>query len=217
MINRRYSFTRIVTPATSMALVTLDQAKVSLGIDLLDTSQDAAIQQQIDIVSMEINNYCARIFVVQAYQDRLRYVVNYLCPGDPLRTRQKPIVEDAGVPVVTVAEDGATIDPSLWEVSSDEGLLYRLNGTMVGSWTGTTILINYTAGFDPIPPDVQGAALDWLRSRWSAKGRDPAIRSETANDVASFTYFDWSGSGAMEAGAPPNAARILRPYQLIAI
>ena len=43
-----YRISRVVTPAASMALVSLDAAKAALGIDAGDTSQDAVLTAQIE-------------------------------------------------------------------------------------------------------------------------------------------------------------------------
>jgi hypothetical protein len=213
--NVRYQITRVVTPAESLALVTLDQAKAALGIDPADTSQDAALQQQIDAVSAAVNNYCNRIFAVQGYQDTLRYVNNWLHAGQPLRTRQFPIVvDDQGVPLIAVIENGGTLDVTYWEVYPDQGTLYRLDGDMTGAWTGTTMLVDYTAGFDPIPPDVQGAALEWLTARWHAVGRDPALRSETIPDLISQVYAGEQGAGTSAGSMPPGARDLLGAYRI---
>ena len=213
--NVRYSITRVITPADSLALVSLDDAKVVLGIDPADTSKDAALTQQIDAVSAAVNNLCNRIFAVQTYQDQFRYVYNWLYSGEPLRTRQFPIVvDDTGVPLVTVSEDGAAVDVAAWDVYPEDGALYRLDGTSVAGWMGTTILVDYTAGYDPIPADVQGAALEWLTARWFAVGRDPALRSETVPDLISQVYAGDAGAGTSGGAIPPGARDLLAPYKL---
>jgi hypothetical protein len=213
--NVRYSITRVITPADSLALVSLDDAKVVLGIDAADTSKDAALTQQIDAVSAAVNNYCNRVFAVQSYQDQFRYVYNWLYSGEPLRTRQFPIVvDDAGVPLVAVFEDGAAVDVAAWDVYPEEGALYRLDGTTVAAWLGTTLLVDYTAGYDPIPADVQGAALEWLTARWFALGRDPALRSETVPDLISQVYAGDAGAGTSGGAIPPGARDLLAPYKI---
>lgn len=212
--NVRYRITRVVTPASSLALVTLDEAKAALKIPLADTSQDAALTQQIDAASAAVNNYCNRIFVVQAYQDQLRYVYNWLYAGEPLRTRQFPIVVSGGDALVAVFEDGASLDPAAWDVYPEEGAIYRLDGTTVTSWRGTTILVDYTAGFDPIPPDVKGASLEWITARWFAAGRDPALRSESVPDLLTQGYAGDGGAGTSAGSIPPGAQQLLAPYKI---
>jgi Phage gp6-like head-tail connector protein len=209
-----YRITRLVTPAASLALITLDQAKAALGIDPADTSQDAALTQQIDQVSRAVDNYCDRIFARQSYTDHYRYVYNWLASGQPLLTRQLPIAADvAGTPVVTISEDGTAVDAASFEVDVERGALYRLNGTAVASWTGTSIVADYDAGFDVIPEDVQSAAIEWLVARWKAQGRDPALRSETIPDVITQV---WSSDAVSTttSSIPSGVQDWLAPYRL---
>ena len=217
--NVRYQITRVIAPAADTGLVTLDRVKAALGIDPADTSKDAQLASHIAAVSQAISNYCGRIFVVQTYRDNLRYVNNWLHPGEPLRTRQFPIlVDDEGLPVVAIVEDGATV--TAWDVSPDEGALYRLDsGGGIAGWTGKAILIYYAAGYDPIPDDVQAAALDWVTARWHSEGRDPSLRSETVPDLLEQTYVGIdpraqtnTGGGSTSSGVPVTVRALLAPY-----
>lgn len=213
--NPRYHLTRVITPATSMSLVTLDEAKAALGIPLDDTSQDAALTMQIEAVSVAVNNYCNRVFVVQTYQDQFRYLTNWLYPGQPLQTRQYPIVVTDGEPAVAVIENGGELDVALWEVYPEQGALYRLDGALVAAWLGTTIIVDYTAGYDPVPPDIRSACLEWLGARWGAIGRDPSLRSETIPDLITQVYS--SDSGASAGTIPAGASSLLMPYRIWAV
>lgn len=217
--NPRYQLTRIVTPAGSMALMTLDEAKAALGIPAGDTSQDAALTMQMEATSVAVNNYCNRIFVVQTYQDTFRYVTNWLYGGQALRTRQFPIaVDDGGVPLVSVIEEGAELDGSLWEVYPEEGALYRrLDSGLVGSWLGNSIIVDYTAGYDPIPADVRSAALEWLGARWGGTGRDPSLRSETIPDLITQTYDSGASSSTGSTAIPGGTRDLLAPYRIWAV
>ena len=215
--NPRFQITRVVTPASSMALMTLDEAKAALGIPLDDTSQDAALTMQIEAVSVAANNYCGRVFVVQTYQDTLRYVTNWLYPGQALQTRQFPIVVAEGEPQVAVIENGAELDGALWEVYAEQGKLYRLDGGLVGTWLGTSIIIDYTAGFDPIPADVRSAALEWLGARWGGTGRDPGLRSETIPDLITQVYDSSTASSAGTTAIPGGTRDLLAPYRVWAV
>lgn len=212
--NPRFQITRVVTPASSMALVTLDEAKAALGIPPADTSQDAALTAQIEAVGVAANNYCNRIFAVQTYQDTFRYVTNWLYPGQALRTRQFPIVMAEGTPAVAVIENGAELDGALWEVFPEEGALYRLDSGLVGTWLGTAIVVDYTAGFDPIPADVRSAALEWLGARWGGTGRDPGLRSETIPDLITQTYDSGAASSAGTTAIPGGTRDLLAPYRI---
>lgn len=210
-----YRITRVITPAASLALVTLDDAKTALGIDPTDTSQDAALARHIDSVSAAINNWCDRVFVVQTYRDQIRNGSGGW--SEPLVTRQYPIVlDDSGVPIVAVTEDGAIVDPTLIEVYPETGSLYRLDSraTAPGGWSAALIVVDYAAGFEPIPPDVQAAALEWLTARYHAVGRDPALRSETIPDLISTVYAGDMGAGTGAGSMTPGARDLLEPYRI---
>lgn len=216
MTRKGYRISRTMVPADSMALVTLAQAKAVLGIDPADTSQDAALTQHIDQVSLAIGNYCDRIFVHQTYRDQFRYTCSWIAPGEPLRVRQFPIVTDvAGAPLLIVTEDGAAVDPAGIEIDSETGLVYRLTSTLgVGTWTGMSIVTDYDGGFEPIPADVQGAALEWITARWAARGRDPALRSETIPDVISQVWATTSDMTSSTFAVPGGVQSLLAPYRL---
>jgi hypothetical protein len=209
-----YRISRVIVPATSYALVTIDQAKQSLKIPLDDTSQDAAVQAQVDHVSAAVARYCDRVFVVQTYRDQLRSVCSWLRYGEPLPTAQKPIAEAEGEPLITITQDGAELEATVYEVDAERGLLYRLDSAGASAaWTGSTAILDYTAGYDPIPDDVQAATLEWITARWSAQGKDPALRSETIPDVISQM---WS-SDAQTPSMPSGARELLAPYRVLSI
>jgi len=208
-----YRITRVVTPATSLDLVTLDQAKALLGIDPADTSKDAQISQHISATSAAIANYCDRVFVQQVYRDQVRNA--YGGYGEPFITRQYPIAVDvAGVPLVAVTEAGVALDPAYLDIYPDAGSLYRLDGSAAPyAWNTATLVVDYTAGFDPIPADVQGACLEWISIRYSAVGRDPSVRSETIPDLITQVYSS-SGDTSDATGMPGAVREWLTPYRI---
>jgi hypothetical protein len=210
-----YRISRTVTPAASLALVTLDQAKAVLGIDPADTSQDTNLQAQINSVSSAIHRYVDHVLVQQAYRDQFRYIYNYTYPGEALQLRQYPIAVDAsGVSIVTVTEDGVAIDAAAIETDPDRGKLYRLDGGDPYCWTGSLIAVDYTAGFDPIPDDVQAAAVDWVSQRWFQMGRDPSLRSETIPDLIAQTFAAEQIMPGEMPGVPNSVALLLAPYRM---
>ena len=210
---RGYVITRVIAPATSLALIAIDQVKAALGIDPADTTQDVWLQQEIDATSAAINNYCDRIFVRQTYRDQIRAACQWLGWGQPLGTRQWPIpVDGSGVPVLTVTEDTVVTDPSLWEVENDTGAVYRLDDTgNIYAWAGMVTLFDYDAGYDTIPADVQSAAIEWMTGRWMQRGQDPSLRSESIPDVREVTY---QRQDPATASSMPNGVRDwLGPYR----
>lgn len=205
-----YTISRTITKADDSSLISLDDAKNLLDIPLTDTSQDVAIQGAIDGISTGICNYCDRFFVVQTYRDQLRNpCFGY---GDPLRTRQFPIVtDDTGEAKLTVTVDGVVLDPSSYDLDIDFGRVYLITS----GWAGASVVVDYSAGFDPIPPDVVSAASIWLVGDWMARNRDPAIKSEAIFDVMTVVYNDQSSANTMDAGPPDQSCNLLLPYRMM--
>lgn len=207
-----YHISTVIEPAATFALVSVEMAKDFLQIPPTDSSQDGPLGVQIAQVSSAINSYCDRVFVRQSYRDRFRMPSNWLGPGEPLVTRQRPIVMVASLPMVSVIEDGASI--SQWEVYCDPGHLYRLDGSSaVAAWVGALVEVEYEAGFELIPEDVQGACLQWLSSRWTTRGHNPMLKSQTIPDVVAETYFGMDAT--MQTAAMPNEVQqTLMNYRL---
>lgn len=201
-----YPTSTVIKPAISIGLCSLAAAKDELGLDPADTSQDGIIGRQIQQVSASINSYCGRVFVRQTYRDTFRDTCR-TC--GPLVTRQSPIALEAGEPVLVITELGSLLAVAEYEVHSETGSLYRLdlNGAAT-AWTADRVVVDYDAGFDAIPHDLQAACLQWLTARHSMRGRDPMLRSQTIPDVVAETY--WVDPAA--PAVPASVSELLRPY-----
>ena len=201
---------RVITKATDSSLITLDELKEVLGIPPANTTKDAALQGTIDAVSTGICNYCDRQFVVQVYRDRFRFPCVWTY-GQPLRARQFPIETDGtGDALLTVTVDGNVLDPAEYDLDIDNGRIYP-----IGGWGATAIVLDYTAGFDPIPADVKSAASLWAVGDWMARNRDPAIKSEAVFDVMTVVYNDLAAANTIAAAPPDAACNLLNPYRML--
>jgi hypothetical protein len=190
---------RLITPADDQGLITLDDAKLRLGIDPADTSQDDKLTGMIANVSARMSNYCDRLFPQQVYRDQYRGVCLDLMK--PLRCRQYPIALDtSGNPLLTITVEGTAIDPATYDVNPDTGALYLIDGVWVG-----LIVLDYTAGYEPIPPDLQSVAGDWVQARYFSADRDPSIQSETVFDASMVVYANaaQAASTTGDAALPP--------------
>lgn len=186
-----YSIHRCISPAVSLGLVSLDQVKDEIGIPINDTTKDSIIGNHITQVSAAIHTYCDRIFVRQGYRDQFRSTYSTgLASGTPLVVRQRPIVLEAGLPVMTIIEDGVQLLPEQWEVDEQLGRIYRLDG----AWSGNPITVDYDGGYIIVPPDLQAAALKSVSARYHNVGRDPMLRSQTIPDVVAESY--WASADA---------------------
>src|SRR5580765_122655 len=66
---------KVLTPADSTALITLDELKLAYGIDPADTTHDAQLQMLIDQYSDVIATMCDRTFARETVEETWR--------GDP--------------------------------------------------------------------------------------------------------------------------------------
>lgn len=213
-----YRLHRVIQPAVSMALISVDRAKDVLGIPSSDTSQDGMIGRQIASVSAAINQYCDRIFVQQGYRDQFRSVYSWCAYGHPLMLRRFPIaVDENGDPILAVTQDG--VEQFKYEANLDTGALYRLdeNTSAPSAWAGASITVDYTAGYAVIPDDIQAAASEWVASRFSTSGRDPTLRSQTIPDIIVETYAASGGSEMSGSSMPSGARDLLAGYIVMSV
>lgn len=105
------------------------------------------------------------------------------------------------------------IDPALWELDNDNGSIYRLDtSAMIYCWTARVVVLDYDGGYDTVPADVQGAALEYLTSRWAARGRDPALRRETIPDVIQQDWYTDATTPSMSSTVRDWLSPYQRPY-----
>jgi hypothetical protein len=92
------------------------------------------------------------------------------------------------------------------------------DGHMVLSWPAGRTTIRYTAGYTldgaqrNVPPDLERACIIIVKALFHARDRDPALRSETLEDVGSFAW-----STGMSRAIPPDAAAILAGFRIPSI
>jgi hypothetical protein len=204
------SILTIVTPATSTALTDVSAAQAEL--DITGTTDLAYLQHQIAVASAAIVSWCGRVFA----REVLREVWRDLCWQEALSLSRFPVVS-----IASVIEDGVTLASTEYECDLEAGLLYRLSSDERTRWNARKITVNYTAGYvlpgndgRNLPYDVQRACTLIVTAQHNARGRDPMIRSESAQDVGQISYLD--PRAGMEA-MPPQAAALLAPYRIIAI
>lgn len=192
----------VVTPAASDALVSLEEVKAELGIS--GTSQDTYLTSLIQQASDALAHYCGRdTFARQVYRQTER-----------ITGRRASIVLDRDIdPAVSaVTEDGTVLDPAAWEL--DGSLLYRLSGDQRAAWGRGVVVVDYAAGYTlpmSTPGDLARACLIAVTALWSAKGRDPMLRSESTEGVGATQWF--AGGGAASRGLPSDALALIEPYR----
>ncbi|MDU0339575.1 hypothetical protein [Bosea rubneri] len=197
----------IITPAESTRLISIEAARAAIGLADGDASQDAALEALIDQASAAIVCFIGQPLARQTYRETLWS----RAASDSLMLSRFPVAS-----IVSVGIGGAAIDADGYRVDLATGIVHRRSPTRCGPFwpAGETVTV-YAAGYelpDGLPADIQRAAILMLRQSHMAGGRDPLLRSEETNGVASFSYF---AAGA--AAVPLEAQALLSPYQIPAV
>lgn len=192
--------TTIVTPAADTDLVTLADVREQLQFRPNDTAQDTWLAKVITRTSQQAERYCGRIFAQQDYQDTFG-IVN----GDGVL-----ILGQAPVDVTLVNIDSTDLAASDFIADVNAGLLYR--ATEPRCWVSTSsILVQYTAGFSPIPDDVQQAVIQLVVMAYRSRTRDPMLRERETPGLGRESF--WIGPAPGENILPGDIASLLNPYR----
>ena len=217
------TFSTVTTAATGTApagpydLTTLVTVEGELNI-ASGGPADAVLQRYITAASAAIAVYCNRVFPVQTYQD------TFFPQRDPpispviggvqdLQLAQYPLP----APASSVTENGFALTAEVDYTEDDEiGQLTRLDCRGYPQlWPKREIIVQYQAGFDPLPVDLADACIAMVTQRWFARGRDPMMRSEKIPGVAEYQYWVQAGTAASSgANFPPAVLSVLNGYRV---
>jgi hypothetical protein len=183
----------------------LDQFAMSLRVDTNDTSKMSQLTMLMNSAMTIIENYCHRKFILQADQEKF-----VLDETKTIRLRRFPIASVESV----VYANGMELNDYLLDAES---------GTIVFAERvfNSEVLVSYTGGFDPIPPDVLLALQSVVRKTFNEVTGDTgqAIRRMQSPDLGLVEYFDNSAfqtaSGmAVRFGEMFN---LLDPYRVYSV
>lgn len=192
-------------PASDTKLLTPEQMRVAYGLAASDSSQDtnlAALNVQISAAVVQSCRIAhANGGEPTLKQETLRQVER--CPrSGPIVLARRHKVE---IVSIHVDNDSNPLNPSLYEVEEEGGLLHHLDesGNRI-CWTGLKVTIVYKAGFpaDAIPADIIAVATDVIRLRKSEAARDPLVRRQSVrvDGVDEVSQDFWVN--ATSAGSP---------------
>jgi len=150
-------------------LVTLADMKAYLGIDSGDTSYDAFLTLQIQIISEAIESYCRRKFTSATYIQKFYY--------EEMMEKSKVIdtLQLYHYPTSAVSEV-AEIEDSTSEITILAANEYRVNSSV--AWvsrknyqdffqSGNIVQVTYTAGYTTIPFTIQNAVYSLVKERYN--------------------------------------------------
>lgn len=193
---------KILEPAESFDFMTLDEAKLLLGISSADTSSDEQLKLLITQYSDVIMTTCNRIFAREKVRETWRDLQSrriYLSHW-PVREEDIELVES---PRGTLTPIENYYDPDrggngYWELEEQSGKL-EIFGSQV-----EPIEVTYTGGYnlpDEAPPALKNASTVLIRAGRSEAARESVsgIRSIAHKD-SRVMFFDGGGTGTKAAG-----------------
>lgn len=122
------------------------------------------------------------------------------------------------VSITSVVEDGETLVASDDYALQPAGMLQRLSDDTPICWSAGKIVVTYVTGWniptaDVVPPDVEAAIIDQVKTMYLGRDRDGALRSETVFDVHQAAYSTGGGSDIGASGLLVTVEGALAPYK----
>lgn len=197
--------TDVTTAAASRLLTTLETVKEALRITT--STDDAYLTTLIAQQSKAAETFCKRIFAQETLVDRFELPPQQWTPT--LKLSRAPVTT-----LTSVVEDDVTLVSADYELNSETGRLWRLNGSAQHyKWAPCSrIVVTFTAGFDllgDLGEDIERAVIIMVSQAWFARSREPMLTSERVEGIGSFS---WKPNGN-EAYIPPEAISLLEPHQ----
>jgi hypothetical protein len=180
----------------------------------------AQVEAIINIVSTEMENYTHRKLASQALNEFYTYTDNrfliqptlninptqsmpYNAFYKPLSLNNYPIIGTPTVYMDSTQQWGTGTQVSTFTLDSDMGILWFPPGQCIPTQP-LSIKVSYTAGYSPVPSDLQAAALEsviWYVKRINSNS---AGNKDSNKDGVSISY---------EIGLPIHVLKILNHYK----
>ncbi len=198
-----------------MGLISLDLLKAKLGIT--DESQDEYLQLIIDGVSLAVKNITNRNLELTAYEEEKHVgtgTTSLLLNNYPIASVQSLKINNEETSEYDILNDkkdaGKLFKKETWPRNAIiEPLTLAKNGSVLRE--NKNISIDYTAGYDPIPADVQLRVLEECTRSYEGKNSIGNIKSwELGN--ASEDYTEGNGVGATTGFTSDNEEYFKKYY-----
>jgi hypothetical protein len=205
---------------SAIALVSVAEAKRALGIE--DSFQDAVVEDVIDKASALAETvYCHRPL-------KRRAVTDLRVEGPAYGRRLYPVIwpiDTAGL--VTVAVNG--VSQTLWKTEGDgdpgqknvqvyPDHFYRAAGWSPTGSTERNVVLTYSGGYDPVPEDLQEAALEVILKIWGPIVKGMPELASYAGPGGSIQTLDgqWAGGTAITSYALSRRAKdVFDAYRMV--
>lgn len=195
---------KVLTAATSFDLITLDEAKLLLGIVSSDTSQDELLQMQITINSATIAEICNRVFAKETVKETWREIAN-----GRLFLTHWPVKETDVTSVISAGYGWVTNQYELEEASGklSNVVMYAAEAN---NWA-QSVIVTYTGGFvlpDEAPWPLKQATVALIRDdRILAHQAAVAGVRQLSHKDSRVMFFDVNAAIAKQSTAGKSAGR----------
>lgn len=152
-------------------LVTLDDMKNYLGIPLIDTTYDAFLTMQIQIISEAIESYCRRSFASATYTQTFykEEMLERSTILDTLHLYQFPTTVITSVKeIVEDTLEETLLSPTTYRVNNPVAWISK-KGYENFFQNGDVVEVEYVAGFATIPFTIQNAVYSLVQERYNKK------------------------------------------------
>jgi hypothetical protein len=177
----------VLTPATSIDFLTLEEAKLLLGINAADNTQDDLLSFLISTFSAVIAKKVERTFARERVTETWREVFD----GRLFLTHWPVRVSD----IETVTSGGNGVAAGLYELEEQSGKLSNVlaNDAQALAWP-QSVIVTYTGGFDlpaeaPLPLKQAAAMLIREEKMRMIQAQVAGIR-QVSHREARVTFFD---------------------------
>ena len=190
-----------------MGFATIDDVKISLGIALSDTSQDARIQAYVNAANAELLTLFGLDTVNPTVYTNKYDIITTPEPGFWLI--QYPVID-----IQSVTVDGDVIDSDEYYLARPQkfGCINRKNGYWDVS--NQYIEVSHTAGFAVVPPQLTRAAVLLAIYMYNTEPKEGFEREKIGQymyRLAGSVSIEGYG-GAAAGGWPAGVSRILSQW-----
>jgi uncharacterized phiE125 gp8 family phage protein len=195
-------FLQVLTPAASLDLTILANAKEHLGITggALDTKIQTWIKQASDAIA----SHCSRVFG----QETVKETFFITCETDALVLDRFPVSA-----ITSVLVDGVALTSADHVCDHRSGILSKVSRDTLINWRIGKVEVTYVGGYlllPDLPYDLEQACLKMVQYSYSQSGRDMAAKRIEIPGVQTVDY--WVGAMGKAGELPPDVAALVGPY-----